>query len=96
MKSYESIREKITLLKPLLLKEYGVQRIGIFGSYANGSFTEDSDIDVVIEKGGTLGWKFFQLKDFLEDSLQKKVDLVTPDSIRKEWRRKILNEVIYL
>jgi predicted nucleotidyltransferase len=95
MKQNEIIN-KIKALKPILSSEYGIDKIGVFGSYANNTYSTDSDVDVLIEKTKALGWKFFTLKDYLEEALQKKVDLVTENSIRKEWKEAILREVIYV
>ncbi|MEW6006900.1 MAG: nucleotidyltransferase domain-containing protein [bacterium] len=43
---------------PYFVLEYGVKRIGLFGSYAKGIQREDSDIDVVIEFERPIGLKF--------------------------------------
>jgi predicted nucleotidyltransferase len=39
-------------------------------------------VDIVVTFSGAVGWKFFDLKEYLESVLKKKVDLVTEYSIR--------------
>jgi len=74
------------------LKELGVKRVALFGSYAQGSFTEDSDIDFLVEfrKGRGLFKDYSNLTNFLEDMFQKKIDIVKPHLVRKELRSSIL------
>ncbi|MEP4532304.1 MAG: nucleotidyltransferase family protein [Cyclobacteriaceae bacterium] len=96
MLSQEQLEEKIRSIKPSLEQEFGVDKIGYFGSYASNSQTENSDLDILVDFSKDIGWKFFDLKDYLEDVFGLKVDLVTPRSIRKSWKESIQNQVRYL
>lgn len=96
MMSPDEIEEKIRLVKPVLQNEFCVSKIGYFGSYARGDFREDSDLDVIVEVRDGIGWKFFDIRDYLESLLNLKVDVVTERSLRKEWRSDILREVKYI
>ena len=58
-------------------KQYGAARISLFGSYARGEMTENSDIDLLIDKGQIRGLQFAALLCDLEDALGKKVDLIS-------------------
>ena len=60
-----------------LANEFGVTRIALFGSYATGRSVEDSDIDLFVEFDRPIGFRFFELVDYLEQVLGKKVDLLT-------------------
>ncbi|MDO5750333.1 MAG: nucleotidyltransferase domain-containing protein [Rothia sp. (in: high G+C Gram-positive bacteria)] len=64
-----------------ILRAYGVQRAQIFGSAARGELKDSSDIDLLVEfKPGilpTLGFRFFDLKQELESTVHRKVDLLT-------------------
>lgn len=91
-----SIKEKLLLLKPELIEKYKVKKIGIFGSFATGTFTKESDIDILVEFEVTPGWEFFRMNRFLEKTFQRKVDLVTPDAIKPQTKDRILNQVIYI
>ncbi len=87
----ESIKEKIVPL----LKENKVTKAGIFGSYARGEQTKKSDIDILIELDNNVSLLgFIDLKLKLEKVLRKKIDLVEYELIRKELKKRILNEEI--
>ena len=64
-----------------LAAEYGVKRIGLFGSYARNTPTETSDIDIVVEFDHPIGFRFIELTEYLEGLLGKKVDVLTPAGI---------------
>ncbi len=81
-----------------LLKDFSVKSLSIFGSVARGEATETSDIDVLVEfqEGKIVGlFEFIRLMHFLEEILGCKVDLATPDALRKEMREEILREAIH-
>ncbi len=67
---------------PYLKTEYGVKRIGLFGSYAKDVSGETSDVDLVIEFDRPIGFKFMALNDYLEDLLGRRVDILTPTGIQ--------------
>ena len=67
---------------PQLAAEYGVKRIGLFGSYAKGTPNESSDVDLVVELEHPLGLGFVDLAEQLEQLLGKRVDLLTPAGIQ--------------
>lgn len=73
----EMLREKL----PYFVSQYGVKRIGLFGSYAKGTQAEDSDVDVVVEFERPIGLKFVEFGDYLEKMLGKKADILTPAGI---------------
>ena len=62
---------------PYLAAEYGVRRIGLFGSYPKGLADEASDVDVLVEFERPLGFKFIELSEYLEHLLGRKVDVLT-------------------
>ncbi len=72
-----------------------MKEIGVFGSYARGEEVEESDIDLLIEFYEPVGWEFIDLKEFLEKTLDKKVDLVTVKALKPQLKDKILKEVVY-
>ena len=62
---------------PYLAAEYGVRRVGIFGSYAKGIPDEASDVDIIVEFERPIGFKFIELVEYLEHLLSSKVDVLT-------------------
>jgi hypothetical protein len=79
------------------LKKYGVKQIGLFGSFATGKNTNNSDIDILVEfKVGEKTFdNYMDLKFFLEDKLKRKVDLVIKKNIKPELKKEILSSVKY-
>nr|WP_234701975.1 nucleotidyltransferase family protein [Desulfotomaculum nigrificans] len=66
------------------MKNYGVNRAYLFGSFARGEQTEDSDIDLLVEYAPGVSksiFKVVELKYELEEALQRKVDIVTEQAI---------------
>lgn len=81
MKTKAQILSLLREKQPYLHAEFNVSRIGIFGSYAKELSNESSDIDIVVEFSGPIGFRFMELADYLEELLGKKVDLLTSDGI---------------
>jgi predicted nucleotidyltransferase len=96
MESRTDIINKLKELKPILLKEYSVKRIGLFGSFVDNRATIDSDIDLLVELEAPIGWKFFSLEIYLEKVFGRKVDLVTANALKKQIKNNILNKVNYV
>jgi len=96
MKSQIEVEQKIKELKPFIHKNYFVDKIGVFGSYARDEQNEDSDIDILVSFSKPLGWEFFDLKDYLENELNTKVDLVSENALKTQLKNSILNSVKYL
>jgi len=83
-----------------LTTEYGVERIGLFGSYVLGTTSEASDIDLVVEFQRPIGFKFIELVEYLEKLLGKEVDLLTPAGIQSirvgNTTRNIAEHIVYV
>ena len=79
------------------IKQYGVKRIGLFGSYVKNEQKKESDIDILVEfeEGEKNFDNYMDLKFFLEDLFQCKVDLVIKESIKPDLRKYILDSVKY-
>ena len=96
MISRNDILNKLTDLKPILHRDYSVKQIGLFGSFADESSNEDSDIDLLVEFEKPIGWKFFSLEIYLENIFGRKIDLVTKNALKEQIRERILNQVKYV
>ncbi len=95
METKNQIINKLRELKSILFTEYSVRKIGIFGSYANETNTEDSDIDILVEFDKPIGWKFFSLELYLEKIFEKKVDLVTKNALKDQIKTQIMSQLEY-
>lgn len=95
MESKSDILNKLRELKPILSKEYAVKRIGLFGSFADNSADQNSDIDLLVELDKPIGWKFFSLEIYLEKVFGRKIDLVTKNALKEQIKNDILNKVNY-
>ncbi len=78
----ETIIEVLREKHPYLASEYGVKRIGVFGSYARDLATETSDVDLVVEFEHPIGFRFIEFAEYLEGLLGKSVDVLTPGGIQ--------------
>lgn len=79
--SSQQIITRLRQVLPRLREEYGVKRVGLFGSAARADMHADSDVDLVIEFEHPLGWQFMELADLLEKLLERPVDILTPAGI---------------
>jgi hypothetical protein len=84
--------------KQEILDRFGVERIGIFGSFVRGEEKPESDVDVLVEfkDGEGTFHHYMDLKFYLEDIFGRKVDLVMKDAIKRRLREPILSEVEYV
>lgn len=72
------LREKL----PYLKQAYGVARIGVFGSFAHDTADGHSDVDLVFEFERPIGFQFVELAEYLEQYLDRNVDILTPDGVK--------------
>jgi predicted nucleotidyltransferase len=79
-------------------RKWGIRKLSFFGSVVRDDFGPESDVDVLVEfkPDRTPGWEFFHelpndLSVILED---RKVDLLTFDSISPWIRREVLEEAV--
>lgn len=77
------------------IKSFGVSQIGVFGSYARGEQTLQSDVDVLVELENETFDAYMGLLFYLEDLFGRKVDLVMKDTIKPLIKNRILRETIY-
>jgi len=82
--------------KEVLRVKYEVSKIGLFGSYARGSETENSDIDFYVEFYNKSFRNLSGLYLFLENKMGKEVDIVTGHKrMKKALKNSISRDIIY-
>jgi len=89
--------ERLRREKPYLHKTFGLSRIGLFGSFASGRQTDESDVDLVVEFEHPPGMLFVELTEYIERILCREVDVLTAtgiSSIRNERIAKSIKESI--
>jgi len=100
LKSRQELVDILRAHKTYLSHEYGVQRIGLFGSFARNEANDQSDIDLVVEFNQPIGLRFLELSDYLERLLQRPVDLLTQSGIQairvRQLADRIQQSVIYV
>jgi predicted nucleotidyltransferase len=83
-----------------LAAEFGVSKIGLFGSYATGQSSDTSDIDLFVEFERPIGFRFIELVDYLENLLGQKVDVLTSAGIQniriERIARSISQSIVYV
>jgi predicted nucleotidyltransferase len=77
------------------LKAFGVKHLGLFGSFVREEQDAESDVDVLVEfeAGQKTFDNFIHLSFFLEELLNRPIELVTPESLSPYIRPNIMNEV---
>ena len=87
MHTLESIQAKLREEMPYLRERYHVETLGVFGSYVRGEQTEASDLDLFVTFFKTPDLlTFVDLDDYLEARLACRVDLVTPNALKRRRR----------
>ena len=77
------------------LKKFGIHSLSIFGSVARDQAHKNSDVDILVDFEKPVGlFEYARLKMYLEEILERPVDLVTPEALRQELREEILREAI--
>jgi len=74
-------------------KMYEIEEIGLFGSYARNEAKADSDIDIFVQMKPNL-FKLVELKQQIEDDLQKKVDIIRNHKYIKPFLLKMIQKEI--
>lgn len=92
MLSVEKIKEKVVPLA----REYGLERVYLFGSYARGEATDASDVDLHIDQGSLTGMSFCSFYVDIEDALGCDADILTARQMRPNFLSHIKEEEILL
>lgn len=80
-----------------IAKEYGVQRVFLFGSYARGEATSSSDLDFRVDKGTLKGlFALGGLYNDLKECFGKELDLLTTGSLESQFLNQIASEEILI
>lgn len=91
-----SIDEIKNIVTPIAA-QYGVERVFLFGSYARGEATVDSDLDFRVDKGSLRGLMALGgMYSDLEEKFNKDLDLLTTGSLDTAFLNRIAKEEILI
>ena len=93
----EEVLKLLTQHKPELVRRFGIADLALFGSTARDEATDASDVDVMVEfEGRSTAKRFFGVQFYLEDLLDRPVDLVQKDGVRAELKPYIEKDLIHV
>ena len=98
VKTLEDIIGPLLKKKQFFYDHFGVIRMGIFGSFAQGTQKDTSDIDIVIElkKEKKNLHNFLKLKNLLESEFGRSVDLGFEHTLKPNVREKLKGKITYV
>jgi len=85
--------------KDEFFQRFGLIKLGLFGSYAKGTNSEESDIDIIIELDNNLDNVYSKKKEFklvLENYFQKNVDIAREKYLKPLAKESIMEHVTYV
>ena len=93
----DEIKEIIEQHRPELKRQFHVEKIGVFGSYARGTQKKRSDIDFLVTFDQAISlFDHVDLTIYLKELMGCKVDVIPHDNLRPELREYVLKDLIYL
>ena len=90
------IPKQLTRMRSDLERRYGVTRLGCFDCYIDHHHNRLCDINVYVELDKPLGWKFFELKEYLEQKLEVHIDILTPRGIKPALKDEIMAAIQFV
>lgn len=95
--SIDEIKSKIKENEKFLKEKYHVRGFLLFGSYAKGEQTAQSDIDLIVDFKNIIDmFELIDLQEYLQNLFGKKVDLGTKKGLKSFVKKSILKEAINL
>lgn len=88
---------KLKNIKNELREQFGIEEIALFGSYARGEAKDVSDVDIaILEMNLKSGFDIINAKNYLQNYLQKSVDIGTYKSMKTFIKNRIKKDFIYV
>jgi predicted nucleotidyltransferase len=76
--------------------KYGVVRVGYFYDFTIKNSVQPVEVNIIVELARPMGWKFFELKEYLQKKLYRRVDLITPNGLKVIFKNEIMPSVKWL
>jgi predicted nucleotidyltransferase len=81
--------------RDVFTSRFGATQLALFGSAARDEMRPDSDVDVLVDFGGPATFDaYFELKDYLEQTLGRRVDLVTQKGLKPRARLHVEKDMV--
>ncbi|MGF7217104.1 hypothetical protein GGR92_003277 [Spirosoma lacussanchae] len=82
--------------KERLFATYSLTSIALFGSYADGTATDESDVDIMVEFSRPVSFEFIDLTIELKNLFHKKIDIVTRKAVKPSLMSYIQPQLQYV
>lgn len=92
------IQNRLEQNKEFIKFKFHVIEIGLFGSFATGENNPKSDIDILVDfqKGHKDFFNYMRLKYYLEELLEREVDLVMKSAVKPQFKENIFSQIQYV
>ena len=91
----DAVLSSLRAVSPVLRADLGIRTLQLFGSVARGEAQPSSDVDLLVEFDRPVGiLHFVRVRDYLQEVLGARVDLVTEDALRPEQRATIARDAL--
>ncbi len=95
-KTRDEILNLLVQNKSELENRFKVRRLALFGSYARGDQTPDSDVDILVDIDPSVGLEFVTLAEQIEQLLGLPIELVSRRAIKPNKLKYIEQDLIYV
>jgi uncharacterized protein len=93
----EEILFRLREHKEELQRKFPITSVALFGSYARGDASPQSDVDILVELREPMGWDFVDVLEYLENILKEtKIDLISKGGVRPRLWEYIKDDLIYV
>lgn len=95
MRSRDDVLARLRAQREEIARRFGVRSLALFGSFARDTATTTSDVDLLVDFGGAPSFdRYMDAKLYLEDLLERRVDLVTVGGLKPRLRTYVERELI--
>ncbi len=92
-----TVLKQLRAHKATMAQRFGVVDLALFGSFARDQATDASDVDLLVRFNGPKDWRcYFGAEAYLEDLLNRPVDMVTRTELRAEIRPYVERDVVHV
>ena len=95
--SLDEIKGLIEQHRPELKRQFHVEKIGVFGSYARGDQKKRSDVDFLVSFDEAISlFTLGGLYEYLKEIMGNNIDVVPIEDLRPEFSDGVMKDVIYI